>query len=204
VNPTREALKEIFLTAGAQTSRAYLCGRLLIWLFFLIWGFHLILTPLAEASRSVMHWVNLPFHEAGHIIFMPFGRLLQALGGTLLQLLMPLIVLGALLIQNRDAFGASIASWWLGQSFMDIAPYIDDARAGQLILLGGVTGRQAPGYHDWQSILGRLGWLEYDHLLACLSFYTGAVLMLVSFAWGGYILYLQFKSTGQDGSPAAE
>ena len=32
-----------------------------------------------------------------------------------------------LLLQSRDAFGASVAGWWLGQNFLDIAPYIGDA-----------------------------------------------------------------------------
>lgn len=78
---------------------------------------------------------------------------------------------------------------------MDIAPYINDARAGQLMLLGGVTGRDAPeGFHDWANMLGRLGLLDYDHLLALLSFYGGALLMLASLAWGGYILYLQSRN----------
>jgi len=49
---------------------------------------------------------------------------------------------------------------------MDAAPYINDARAGQLILRGGVTGRDQPGYHDWENILRDLGWLQYDHTIA--------------------------------------
>jgi len=36
-----------------------------------------------------MHLVNLPFHEAGHIIFKAFGRFIIFLGGCLGQLLMP-------------------------------------------------------------------------------------------------------------------
>jgi len=76
---------------------------------------------------------------------------------------------------------------------MDNAPYINDARAGELILLGGVTGKEAPQYHDWTNILGRLGWLQYDHLLATISFTLGIVLMLLALAWGGYTLYWRFQ-----------
>ncbi len=46
-----------------------------------------------EISESFMHRVNLVFHEAGHVIFMPFGRFLSILGGTLGQWLIPFIVL---------------------------------------------------------------------------------------------------------------
>ena len=65
--------------------------------------------------------------------------------GTLGQLLMPLTVMVALIWKNQDNFGASIGLWWLAQSVMDVAPYVNDARAGRLMLLGGVTGQQWPG-----------------------------------------------------------
>jgi hypothetical protein len=76
---------------------------------------------------------------------------------------------------------------------MDIAPYINDARALRLILIGGVTGREVDG-HDWENILGTLGWLRYDHLIANISYTVGVVLMMVSLLWGGYILYWQWKN----------
>jgi hypothetical protein len=107
-----------------------------------------------EKSFTVMpfmHLVNLPFHEAGHIIFMPFGRFMMFLGGTLAQLLMPIICMSALLMTSRNTFGASASLWWLGQNFMDIAPYINDSRALKLILIGGVTGREVEG-HDWENV----------------------------------------------------
>ena len=58
---------------------------------------------------------------------------------------LPLVAGVALLRTNRDAFGASLALWWFGQSMMDCAPYIGDARALQLPLLGGGTGADRPG-----------------------------------------------------------
>jgi len=70
---------------------------------------------------------------------------------------------------------------------------MDDARAGQLMLLGGVTGSEVEDYHDWEVLLTRLGWLRHDHLIARVSFGIGMTLMLLSFIWGGYILYRQLK-----------
>ncbi len=60
-----------------------------------IWSFKFILTPMQSqyAMESFWHLVNLPFHEAGHLIFRPFGRLMTSLGGSLGQLLMPLVCL---------------------------------------------------------------------------------------------------------------
>ncbi len=106
------------------------------------------------------------------------------LGGSLDQILMPLVCLATFLIKTRDPFGASVALWWTAESCMDIAPYIDDARAMDLMLLGGVTGKETDG-HDWNNLLTLLSWLEYDHRLAHLAYNIGILLMLVSFAWGG-------------------
>ena len=154
--------------------------------------------PLDEAMNSVWHNVDLPIHEAGHIIFGFLGEFIQYLGGSLMQLLMPLVVLFAFLIKNRDAFGASLALWWFGQNFLDLSPYINDARDQVIILLGGVTGQEAPGYHDWNYLLGRLGWLRYDHLLARLSHNAGGIIILTALIWGGYILYRQFENMNTD------
>jgi len=141
-----------------------------------------------------MHLINLPFHEAGHIFFAPFGRLIASLGGTLGQLLMPCICLITLLLQTKDPFGASVALWWLGQNFMDIAPYINDARSLTLPLLGGNTGDSSPyGFHDWQFILTELHLLKYDHGLAAFSHGAGTLIMLTSSLWGAAVLIKHYK-----------
>ena len=174
----------------------YFGGRVLVYLLILGWGFKFILTPMNATvlSSSFMHLINLPFHEAGHIIFSPFGEFMHIFGGTLGQVLMPVICMVALLLSQRDAFGASVALWWTGQSFMDIAPYIDDARRLELVLLGGVTGREFPESHDWLNILAPHGWLKYDHTIAGFSCKFGILLMLLSFVWGGYVLVLQYRN----------
>jgi len=169
-------------------------SRMLVWLCLLVWGVKFMFMPIGgEAfSESYMHLVNLPFHEAGHIIFSVFGRFVQVLGGTLGQLLIPLIVAVSFAIKGNH-FAVSVGLWWLGQSFMDCAPYIDDARAGQLMLLGGVTGSEVADYHDWENILTRLNLMQYDHLIARIFFGCGVVIMVAALVWGGYVLYRQKK-----------
>jgi hypothetical protein len=123
-------------------------GRVVVYVGFLLWGLYFLRMPIASAyfNHSFMHLVNTPFHEAGHMILMPLGwSFLTSLGGSLGQIAFPLIVAGALLIKNRDPFGASIGLWWVGQSFMDLSPYIADARALQLMLIGGGTGQEIEG-----------------------------------------------------------
>ena len=80
---------------------------------------------------------------------------MTVLGGSLTQLLVPLVCAGAFLWQTRDAFGAAIAVWWAGQNLIDLAPYINDARDLQLVLLGGRTGAEVEG-HDREYLLNAL------------------------------------------------
>jgi hypothetical protein len=119
------------------------------------------------------------------------------LGGTLGQLLMPFVVMLVFLFKSQNTFGASVGLWWLGQSFMDVAPYINDALKQQLVLLGGRTGADAPGNHDWNNLLGELNRLEKCHEYATIAHNTGVIIMLVAFVWGGYILYQQYINMKQ-------
>ena len=180
------------------TSPLVFWGRTALYIVLLVWGWSFIkmdfvLNPF-QIGQSFMHNIDLIFHEAGHILFMPFGRFMTILGGSLFQVMMPLIVLFTFLIKNRNPFAASVALWWTGQSLMDLAPYIDDAIDQKLVLLGGRTGADAPGNHDWGNILIDLDMLEKHREIATFVDSSGTALMLLAFAWGGYMLYRQFGS----------
>ena len=179
----------------------------LIYLILFIWGWNFILMeyshiqggarydfPFPEIGSSFMHNINLVFHEAGHIIFNPFGRFMAVLGGSLMQILMPLIVAATFLIKEQNPFAASVGLWWVGQSMMDVAPYINDARNGQLILLGGTTGAETTGYHDWETLFTMMNIMHLDHRIADTVDGLGVMIMLTAFGWGGLFLYKQFKT----------
>jgi hypothetical protein len=187
-------LEEWLLVTEESVNPLYFAGRVLVFLLLTWWGWRLVTTPLETnyTGESFLHLINLPFHEAGHLIFMPLGRFMTILGGSLGQILMPLICLGTFLIKTRDPFGGSVALWWTAENFMDVAPYINDARAMDLILLGGFTGKEVDA-HDWNNLLTMVGWLEYDHRLAHVSYGIGTVLMLVSWLWGAWLLGRQYR-----------
>lgn len=146
-----------------------------------------------EAMASFLHGVDLVFHEAGHLVFSPFGRFMQILGGSLLQCLIPLVVTGAFLAKRGNAFGAAVGAWWLGQNLIDLAPYIDDAREQKLMLLGGFTGKEMPGIHDWGNILNYLEIIRYDHAIARGADLAGDGLMLAACAWAAFLLYREYR-----------
>ena len=177
------------------------------YLIFFVWGWYFIFTdyayyqagtriddPIPEIGQSFMHNINLVFHEAGHVLFRPFGYFMTILGGSLFQILMPLIVTGAFLFKEHNPFSASIGLCWTAQSMMDIAPYINDARNGQIMLLGGATGAETTGYHDWETLLTLMNIMEKDHAIADTVDGIGVLLMLLSFAWGGTLLYRQYRA----------
>jgi hypothetical protein len=203
VVPNRgDVIRDLLLRAEPDTNPIYFGGRLLLFILILIYGWKFILTPIESGTifGSFWHLVNLPFHEAGHIVFRPFGQFMTSLGGSLGQLLMPLVCLGSFIFFTRDVFAGSFALWWFGENFLDLAPYINDARALRLPLLGGNTGQTSPyGFHDWEFILKEAGLLRYDHVLAQISHKMGIVIMLLAYFWGGYMLFKQFKNMDLNG-----
>ena len=133
-------------------------------------------------GASILHLPDLIFHEAGHVIFSPFGVFMTTLGGSLTQILIP-IVCGMAFLSNGDRFGAAVMGWWTGQNLLDVAIYIDDARALQLTLLGGGTGAEVEG-HDWERLLTMTNALHLDHRIAGIAQLAGALLMIGCLAWG--------------------
>src|SRR3989442_5193401 len=139
------------LPAEERVNAFVFAGRVLVYGLLICWGVRFIATPMETnyVGAHFMHLINLPFHEAGHLVFMPFGRFMTVLGGSLGQLLMPLICLGAFLFYNNDACGATGALWGFAEGLMDLVMYINDARGTHLLMFGGVTEQEVEG-HDWE------------------------------------------------------
>jgi len=169
--------------------------RTLLLAVFAFWGLRLIALDYetGEMMNSFLHGPLLVFHEAGHVIFSVFGEFVMILGGSFAQLLMPTILAGALLLRNKDTFGAAIGTWLLGVSLLDLSPYVYDSLEPQLILLGGHTG--AEGGHDWIYLLSETGLLSRAHALGWLAHKMGALMVLASIAWAGWVL-IQQKQRG--------
>jgi hypothetical protein len=146
------------------------------------WTWQFARTPLSpDAMESFLHLPDLVFHEAGHLIFSPLGQFMSVLGGSLLQVLIP-VVCAVAFVRQEQFFGAAICVWWAGQNLVDLAPYIADARALQIVLLGGRTGAEVEG-HDWEYILTRLRITHLDQTLGRVSHALGIVIMIASLAF---------------------
>jgi hypothetical protein len=177
--------------------RVGLVGRALLLIGLAVWTWSFARAPMGLATAdSVLHLPNLVFHEAGHVILGVFGRFVAAVGGSLFQVAVPLALAGAFLRQ-RDSFGAAVCSWWAGQNLLDIAPYIADARSLQMVLLGGRTGAEVEG-HDWEYILGELGWLHLDRTLGLTAHRLGLVIMFAALVWGGLSVLGRWQRNDRD------
>ncbi len=172
--------------------------RVVLLVVFAAWG--LVLMRLdyrnGEIANTFLHRPLLVFHEAGHVIFMPFGEWVSVLGGSLGQLLMPLLLAGALLLKNRDPFGAAIGMWFFGVSLLDLAPYMFDALEPRMMLLSGRTGED--GGHDWIYLFGSLGLLTKAQLIGALTHKLGALVLLLALAWGAWLLWRQYPRLAGD------
>lgn len=164
-------------------------ARLLLLVAFGAWGFYFISAGVnwEKIGSSFMHNINLPFHEFGHVLFMPFGEFMMILGGSLFQVLLPFLLTLVFVFKQKDTFAGSITLWWCGQNFIDVAPYIADAEYRALPLVGG----GAEESHDWGNLLTRLDALEYTRAVANTSFTLGALIIMVALVWGAWILKLQ-------------
>jgi hypothetical protein len=185
----KKALRERLNHIPENIAAPHLYGRAVLLAFFLVWGTRLALMDYrsGEIGTSFMHAILLPIHEAGHILFLPFGEFMNILGGSLFQLLLPLIAAGTLLWQNRDPFGTALGIWWCGASMLDLAPYIYDARNPQLMLLGGHTGEDGP--HDWIYLLGVFGRIQQSQTYGWLFHKAGVLVMAGALVWAAAVLW---------------
>lgn len=137
---------------------------------------------LFQYVKNPLHWsflnnVNLVFHEAGHIIFMFFGRFVEILGGSLFECLLP-TALAALFIRSKNYFGTAFCLSWLGVALFDTAAYIGDAQKMALPLL-------ADGLvHDWNYLLSELNLLSQTETISSFVRFFGGLSMLLGISLG--------------------
>src|SRR5204862_6430498 len=68
--------------------------------------------------------VNLVIHEAGHIVFRPFGEFMMIAGGSLFQVIMPALFVGYFCYQ-RQFYSAALVLFWVGESILNVSVYAE-------------------------------------------------------------------------------
>jgi hypothetical protein len=127
---------------------------------------------------DILDDLNLAVHEAGHIVFAPFGDQMAALGGSLFQLLVP-IAFVVHFARTRQRWAAGVTLAWVAINCINVGRYAADARAQRLPLLGGENV-----IHDWWFVLTNWDMLGWDQGIGRAFHAAAALLFATSFAAG--------------------
>ena len=140
--------------------------------------FYALFLFYAYANRSgflFLDNVNLIVHEGGHFFFSWFGYTIMILGGTLGELLVPLLC-AIYFFWQRESTGFAFCCFWFFENFPYIGTYMADARTEALPLVGS-------GEHDWEILFGQWGLLAQDQKIGGLVRMLGWLGMIATMAW---------------------
>jgi len=121
--------------------------------------------------------VNLLIHEAGHWIFWPLGEFMHVLGGSLNQVLVPLLFVIYFYIQ-KQFYSSALVLFWVAQNLINVSVYAGDALRMQLPLLGGDEV-----IHDWNWLLLYTGQLRHTAAIAQTIEIFGILLGITAAIW---------------------
>ena len=127
----------------------------------------------------------LPFHEAGHFVFGILGEFMGALGGTLVQVGMPLGFALYFGLGRKEPFAAFVCLFWMSQTLVNVSIYMVDAKLMMLPLFSGSDDV----VHDWNYLFGRLHLLRESGGIGAFVALLGRLGMTASFAAMGAWLW---------------
>lgn len=163
------------LPEGATTySKADEVKKWIVSLFVLFIGVYLVVN---RGHYTYLDNFDLIIHEAGHVILQWFGETIYFLGGCIMQIIVPGLLI-AFCFYNRLIKSLQLCFAWLGQNLINISVYAGDARTMRLPLFGPHGAK-----HDWNFILSKYNILDWDQgiatcfiCLAILSFIVAIVI----------------------------
>jgi hypothetical protein len=148
------------------------------WLIF--YSLFLYQAARGQGILLLMDGVFVPIHEGGHLLFRFFGEFVSVAGGTILQLLVP-VLLASYFLFHRQAQGVVFCLFFMFEQLLPISTYMADARAQDLPLL--TIGDAEGVIHDWNYLFGKLGVLDHDIQIAHFVRYVGWLGMIAVVMW---------------------
>ncbi|HEV3042155.1 MAG TPA: hypothetical protein VHA33_30625 [Candidatus Angelobacter sp.] len=161
------------------------------WLVFYV----LILCFLAAnfSTPTLLDNVHLPVHEAGHLLFRWFGETAELWGGTILQLLVPVLLVVAFVVR-AELPGVTFCAVAFFHSLMGVATYMIDALYRELPLVTvGAASEEAE--HDWARIFNSLGVLPRAIQIGNTVRFLAWCGMIATIAWFCWRYYRQKRET---------
>ena len=158
----------------------------LLWIYFL-W---IAWDPM---QGSFLDNVDLPIHETGHLLFRPLGEFMMVAGGSLFQVIFPVVFAGYFVWQ-RSYYSAAIVMLWVGQSILNVWVYASDAVVMQLVLTSGFTGTEG-SFHDWNYLLTATGLINSTKTVAGIIRFAGTLTIIIA---GSAAVYFSFERPDQE------
>jgi hypothetical protein len=140
--------------------------------------FYALFLFYALTNRSgflILDYANLIIHEGGHFFFSWFGDTIRILGGTLGELLVPLLC-ATYFFFHRETTGFAFSIFWFFENFPYIGTYMADARSASLPLVGSEDS-------DWTILFTQWGLLAQDQKIGATMRILGYLGMLAIIAW---------------------
>jgi hypothetical protein len=129
--------------------------------------------------------IDLFIHEAGHLVFRIFGRLLYFMGGSLFQIIIP--AAAVIVFGKNNLRTLPFTLYWMGQSTVNVSIYIGDAPYQQLRLISRHL------LHDWHWIFQRLDMMEDAETVASLVNIFGILLCTAGLGIGLWFVFKDIR-----------
>ena len=141
---------------------------------------------------SFLDLLDLPIHETGHLIFRLFGEFMGIAGGSLFQVILPLVFVGYF-VKRGQYYSAAVIMFWVGQSILNVWVYAADAVVMRLVLTSGFTGSEG-SFHDWAYLLTKTGLLASANIVAGIIRCAGTMVIIGS---GVFSIYYSLYPTSK-------
>jgi hypothetical protein len=171
---------------SSETTRATTILRFGAITLFSLYFFSALRSP---STFHLIDSVDLIFHEAGHTLLFWAPQVITVLGGSLMQILVPLIFV-LYFVLRKSFFSSALLLFWLGYSIVNVSIYAGDAFARQLPLLGGDGV-----IHDWMYLSAELGLGKNVLVLAKFLSSLGLITMLGGLGWSLFLTLKPLRET---------
>ena len=134
----------------------------------------------------LLSYVDLGFHELGHMLAIPLGTVVHFLAGSVAQIAIPAGLAAYFWHRTSDRTAAGVMLAWAATSAQNVSVYMADAPYRRLPLIGGT--------HDWWFLLGRWDSLDVASGLAAMVWFIGLLVGLAGLAVCGWPLYASWRA----------
>ena len=159
-----------------------------LWLLYLVYLIYYVSTDYQTLIGRehepffimAMDMVDLFIHEAGHFFFSLFGQVIYFMGGSLFQVILPIVFL--IVFARTSIRSMSFSLFWIGESMVNVSIYIGDAQWKRLPLIS----RHAT--HDWNWLCVHLNLLDYAESIASVVNIIGILTCIAALGIGIYCI----------------